>query len=279
MLVEADSIYAAGLTTGPVSTTWRTGDESHSFDPFCVEVFGGTVDGALVIDTSKEDTRWEAAFEGRDMRLEEILARFQKEGKTGAKGPLKADGKLGGVATAEIETALRSLEGDLVVAVTDGEITQYSLLKNIFLLMQFPVGMAPVPGIRELIIVNTLVDAVKTRGQSLDPSRITFTSIDGAFHFVNGVARTDDLRLESGIADLLFKGDIDLANKHLDMKIRATPLGTIGSLVQKIPIAGKQLKKAKDAALSTDFIARGPISDPEVKLAVMEKLRSNGEKQ
>jgi uncharacterized protein YhdP len=145
--------------------------------------------------------------------------------------------------------------------------------------MQFPVGLAPIPGIRELIIANTLFDAVRTRGQSLDPSRISFTSIDGAFHVVDGVAHTDDLRLESGIADLLFTGDIDLVKRHLDMKIRATPLGTIGSLVKKIPIAGGKLKKAKDAALSTDFFARGPISDPEVKLAVIEQLRSNDKQQ
>ncbi|UCD56086.1 MAG: hypothetical protein JSV16_09545, partial [Candidatus Hydrogenedentota bacterium] len=62
--------------------------------------------------------------------------------------------------------------------------------------------------------------------------------------------------------------------KHLDMNVRAIPLGSIGWLVGKLPIIGSGLKKAKDAVLSTDFIVRGPISDPEVKLEAMERLQS-----
>jgi hypothetical protein len=77
------------------------------------------------------------------------------------------------------------------------------------------------------------------------------------------------------MVDLLFRGDIDLAKDYMDMKIRATPLGSVGSLVGKVPVAGQPLKKAKDTVLSTDLVARGPIGDPKVTIAVMEKFRPN----
>jgi hypothetical protein len=64
----------------------------------------------------------------------------------------------------------------------------------------------------------------------------------------------------------------------MDMTVRATPLGTLGSLMGKIPIAGNGLQKAKETILSTDFLVRGPLSDPSVTFAAAEKLMGkNGE--
>jgi uncharacterized protein YhdP len=135
-----------------------------------------------------------------------------------------------------------------------------------------------VPGVREITLLNTVIDAAKTRGRSLDPSCIVFTKIDGAFRIEGGVAHTEDLRLESGVADLLFNGDVDLGGRSLDMRITATPLGSVGSVIGKVPVAGKKLKQAKERALSMDFTARGPIADPEVKLAAVEKILPKSEK-
>ena len=71
--------------------------------------------------------------------------------------------------------------------------------------------------------------------------------------------------------------DIDLGKDRLDMRVRATPLGSVGSLMGKVPLAGKTLEKGKETVLSTDFIARGPISNPEVKLAVVDKIKPGKE--
>ena len=278
MLVEADSLRAGKITTGPLSTTWQISGKMHRFAPLEIEMFGGRLDGSFEFDASREDLRWAAEFEGKDLKLENILAQLE-EGEAKGEGVLSASGNLKGAARPKIEDVLGSMEGNLQLVITDGEMREYLFLKNIFMLMQFSPATLAVPGLREITVLNALLDAAKTRGKSLDPTCIVFTRVSGTFSLDGGVAHTEDLRLESGIADLLFKGDIDLAGNHLDMRITATPLGSIGTLIEKVPLAGEKLKQAKEAVLSTDFIVRGPISDPEVKLAVIEKLRPKDEEQ
>jgi hypothetical protein len=278
MLVEADSVYAGDVTTGPVLTTWQASAESHSFDPLRVQVFGGEVNGLLAIDTSEEDVRWRTEFEGRDMQLENMMAQFQP-GPTRATGLLNLKGDLEGVAAGTTEDVLGSINGELGFTAKDGEIRQSPLLRSIYLFMQFPVGQMLVPGIREVVILNTVIGAVQTGGRSLDPTCMMFTRLGGSFRLTNGIAHTEDLRLESGVADLLFAGDLDLPKDHMNMKIRAMPLGSIGSVMDKVPVAGKQLKRAKESVLSTDFIARGPIGNPEVTVEAMEKFPSRSGKE
>ncbi len=269
--IAADSMDAGGFVTGPLTTTWRMSSKSHSFSPLTVQAFGGELQGSFELEPDEDGLRWTTEFEGKDLRLEDVMTQFHK-GSIKARGPLETKGSLTGVATGGRENVMRSLGGDLQIVVRNGEIMEYSLLKNILLLTQVPVGPALLPGVREVIAFNTLVDALKSAGRTIDPTRVSFHKIDGDFRVTNGVARTRDMRFESGTVDLIFKGNIDLTQKVMDMKIRATPLGAVGSLMGKVPIAGGVLKGTKETILSTDFVARGPIADPEVKLEAVDKL-------
>lgn len=269
--VEADSMDAAGLKTGPLTTTWKGSADSHSFSPFQIQVFGGALSGTSELKPSEEGLRWTAQFEGKDMSLETVIAEFHK-GSTKGSGLVNVNGNISGMATGGKENVLRSLGGNLRIAVREGEIMEYSLLKDILLLTQVPVGPSLIPGLREVVGVSTLLDVAKTAGRTLDPTRVSFHKIDGSFSVAGGVAHTKDLRFESGTVDLICKGDMDLAKNIMDMKIRATPLGFVGSLMGKAPIVGGVLKGTKEAILSTDFVARGPIAHPDVKLAAVDKL-------
>jgi len=271
LLVEADSVYAGTATTGPISTTWTYSTGRHSFDPLMLSSFGGTIEGRFDVDTTGGVPAWKADVSGREMKLEQLAALFNPE-KTAVTGSVHLNGALSGNAARDVDTFLSSVNGTVDVNATDGQIKQYAMLKNIFLLMQVPLGTMLIPGIRETIIANTLIDAIRTGGRSLDPTNITYDKIEGSFTLTNGIAHSDDLRLETGVAHLLFSGDVDLPQSQLDMTVRATPLGSIGSIMGKIPIAGDQLQKAKDTVFSTDFIVRGPLSDPSVKFAAAEKL-------
>lgn len=278
LLVEADSVYAGSFRTGPVSTVWTFENKVHKFDPLTLESFGGTIKGNFVLDASNETTSWSAQFDGRKMKLEQLMAQLQP-GKAKVTGDFEAKGQLSGPVGGTKEEMLRGICGQVDFTAEKGEIKQYTLLKNIFLLMQLPVGTLLIPGVREVMIANTLFDAAKTRGRSLDPNNIAYEKIKGSFSVSQGTAHTDSLCLESGVADLLFAGNIDIPQNQMDMTVRATPLGSIGSVMNSIPIAGKELKKMKDAVLSTDFIVRGPVSDPDVHLKVAEKLLGKEEKE
>lgn len=272
VLMEADSMYAGMIETGPVITTWQTNGRLHRFEPSKVKAFGGELEGMLEMRTGEGALKWVADFSGKNLELEKLSAQLRNDGKTNIKGPLNARANLTGAGASQGGSAMRSLAGDISLTVASGEITRYSWLKNIFLMIQLSPATFLVPGLREIAILNALVDAAKTRGRSLNPTNIAFTGIGGTFHINNGVAHTEDLRLESGIANLMFRGDIDLAEKRMDMIVRAAPLGSVGSLVEKIPLAGGTLNRAKEAAISTDFIVCGPLSDPDVKLEAMDKV-------
>jgi uncharacterized protein involved in outer membrane biogenesis len=271
ILIDADSLKAGKLCSDALKTTMIAMDGSFAFENLEANIFEGSVSGSARLDPSPQGLRWATEFEGQDMRLEAISRAFQ-EGEPKYLGALSAGGALGGLAASRVEDTLGSMEGELQITVTDGEIREYLFLKNIIMLTQFSPTTLLVPGVREVTLLNTAIDVVKTRGRSLDPTCIRCTKIEGNFQIENGVAHTEDLRLESGLANLLFKGDVDLGKSQLDMRVRATPMGSIGSLMGKVPVAGKTLEKGKETVLSTDFIARGPISDPEVKLAVVEKV-------
>jgi hypothetical protein len=275
LLIEANSVYAGSTRTGPVSTVWTLENQVHCFEPLTLKAFGGTIRGNLKLDTSADKLKWRTKFSGKHMKLERVMAEFHPE-KTRATGTLDAEGQLSGSAGEGKEEFLRSIGGELRVKAKDGDIKQYAMLRNIYLLMQLPLATAFLPGVGEIALANTLIDAAKTRGRSLDPTDVAYEKMGGMFLFSKGVAHTEDFRLESGVSDLLFAGDIDMPRNRMDMTVKATPLGSIGSLMGDIPIAGNGLKKVKEIILSTDFIVRGPISDPQVKLEAAQKIFGNG---
>ncbi|GAB4347851.1 MAG: hypothetical protein Kow0099_30100 [Candidatus Abyssubacteria bacterium] len=275
LAVEAQAVYANTLKADSFAATWQTSGKTHIFDPVTMNVFGGRLTGDFTLDASSRPLAWQTNLTGQNMDLEEILAQMETK-ETKARGLLNADATLNAIIAGNMKDALGSLDGQITLTATDGEIRQYSLLKNIFLLMQVPVGLALIPGVREFAALNTILEAAKTRGRSLNPAVTTFNRIQGEFQITDGVAHTENIRLESGMADLIGKGNIDLPNQQLDMVVTATPMGAIGSLLGMTPIIGGALKGAKETIVSTKFLVKGPIADPEVKVAAVEKLKEIG---
>jgi hypothetical protein len=272
LVIEADSLYWGKIKTGPVSATWQAGADGHVFEPIIIETYGGELRGKLEMGRKEGRFGWTSDFSGHNIELAGLSAQLKDDGEANIKGPMSVKGNLRGYGSSEAVSAARSLEGNVRLTSDGGEITQYSWIKNIFLMIQVNPGTMLTPGLRELTILNTVIDAAKTRGRSLNPTYTVFNSLGGNFHITGAVAHTEDLRLESGIADLIFKGEIDLVDRQMDMIVTATPLGSVGSLMEKVPLAGEALKKAKEATIATDFIVRGSLTEPEVKLAAVEKL-------
>jgi uncharacterized protein involved in outer membrane biogenesis len=272
MQVETESFRAGKLTTGPVSATWKASRNSHVLDPLQGTVWNGEITGRLEFTRGEDETRWTSDFTGTGLQVKDIYAQFLPDERPRATGPMNATGTLSGVTAGTREDVLASLDGSLSVSMTEGEITSHSWLKNIFLAIQFAPTNLLVPGLREVMLLNTAIDAAITRGRSLNPANVQFSRLSGRFDIASGVLHTEDFRLESGIADLMFRGDLDLAKNQMDMRVRTSPLGSVGSLLGKIPIAGDTLKKAKDNAISMEFIVRGPLDNPEVDSAAVEKI-------
>lgn len=271
--VDAASLCFGKLTTGAVSTLWHTSGRFQQFEPLYVDLFGGTLDGAFHLSCQREGTTWFAAFTGKDMNIESLCSQFFT-GKTiaTAKGVFDARGELRGSASSKKDEVWGSLQGDVRIAASQGEIRQSALFNGILLALRFTQGIVPIPGIRDLNLINMLRDIGRTLTRTIDVSRMVFKKIDGSFTITDGVARTEDLYFVGDDADFAFKGVFDLVRNEMDITINVIPTGTIDSLVQKIPLVGKHIDRVKKATLSFNLVARGPFAKPDVQLRAVDKI-------
>jgi hypothetical protein len=271
--VDAASLCFGKLTTGPVSTLWHTSGRFQKFEPLYADLFGGTLDGAFHLSCQRDGTTWFAGFTGKDMDIESLCSQFFT-GKTiaTAKGLLHAEGELRGTASSRKDEAWQSLQGDVRISASQGEIRQSALFNGILLALRFTQGIVPIPGIRDLNLVTMLRDVAKTLSRTLDVSRMIFKKIDGSFTIRDGIARTEDLYFVGDDADFAFTGTFDLVRNEMDITINVIPTGTIDSLVQKIPLVGKRIGKIKKATLSFNLVARGPFAKPDVQLRAVDKI-------
>ncbi|RJP17222.1 MAG: AsmA family protein [Candidatus Abyssobacteria bacterium SURF_5] len=262
LVIEADSVYTRGIETGALSTTLTSPEESLVLDPFSVIIFSGELRGILEFTPSPQQVLWKANLEARDMKIAEMLDQFDVIAGQ-MTGSLDAKVTVQGVA-GNNEQTLSSLKGDIEATARGGKVEQSPVLTTIINFTQIPLGTVLIPGLREIVVANTVINLFRTGGRSLDITSVAYTTIEGDFVLAEGTAQVDDFRFHGGIIDLIATGEIDYISKTVDLRVSATPLGALTSVMAEIPLIGGILKGAKEAVISTDFAVTGPISSPEV---------------
>ena len=264
VVVEADSMRFGKFTTGTVSTVWNASAEKQEFSPLHLEAFGGELEGVFDLIIEDNNTSWHIDFTGKEMALKLVFDQLL-EGtiKDEAEGLFSTKGTLRGVASSEGEKMWRSLNGEFTFEATEGAIKQSPLLNSMVLAMQLPVSLLLAPGIS---LVDRLLETAKKQGRNLVDMRVQFNSINSTFYIDGGMAHTEDSHFDGKTFHLLFTGGIDLAEKLMDMKIRATTIGPAGLVLSKIPFVGKKLEKLRKKIFSITFNAEGPLAEPELYL-------------
>jgi hypothetical protein len=267
--VGAEALHFGKVKTGAVSTTWKTSGRVQQFDPLHIEAFGGRLGEMFELAILEDGITWKTHLKGEKMILADITTQLFEESER-VKGILSAQGKLSGRADDDPEEVWRSINGDMGFTITDSKFNQSPILKSI--LLATSASSMLIPGLQQISIANLLLDSLKSRGRTFDVNQVYFNTIDGTVHITDGLVHTEDSFFDGDTLDLFFKGDIDLVKENYNMKARATPMGTIGSLVGKIPVLGKQIERLRDATLSFNFTVTGPLADPKVQLNAVEKL-------
>jgi hypothetical protein len=267
--VGADAMHFGKVKTGAVSTLWYTSGRVQQFDPLQIKAFGGTLGGKLELAILEEGITWKTDLKGEEMIIEDISNQLFEGGER-VKGTVSAQGKLRGRADANPEEMWQSINGELGYRATKTQFNESPVFKSMLLATR-STGML-IPGLQQISLANLVIDSLKSRGRSLNINQVNFHTIEGTFHITDGLAQTEDSFFDADTVDLLFKGDIDLVKEDCNMKVRATPIGTIGSLVGKIPIIGKQIDRLRNATLSFSFNVTGPLADPNVQLTAVERL-------
>ena len=115
----------------------------------------------------------------------------------------------------------------------------------------------------------------KKRPQDLSKEGFYFESIKGHIFINRGVLETENIVMRGPVFNAVAKGTVDLAKKEIDFDIGAQPLGTVDSLISKIPIAGYILTGKEKSLLTYYFKVEGPLKKPAVRYVPLKKIGKN----
>jgi hypothetical protein len=241
----------------------------QQFDPLQIQAVGGTLGGMFELAVLEDGIRWKTDFSGRGMIIEDIFTQLSEESER-VLGILNAQVNLSGRSDADPQKIWRSINGKLNYRVKNAQFQKSPLIKSM-LLARHSSGML-IPGLQQISLANLLLEPLRSRGQTFKLNQVYFHRIKGAIHITDGLAHTKDSFFDGHTLDLLLKGDVDLVKEDYNMRVKATPLGTIGSILRKTPLVGRQIERLRKTTLSFSFNVTGSFDDPNVQLTEVESI-------
>ncbi len=148
-----------------------------------------------------------------------------------------------------------SLEGDLKVRMEKGRIRRFRILSKVF----------------SLLNVSQLF---KGKLPELTGEGLPYNSITGEIKVAKGIARTDNLLVDSDAMRISIIGEADIARETLDFTVGLHPMGTVDTIVSKVPVVGRILAGEDESIISYYVRVEGDFANPNVKhipLRAMEK--------
>lgn len=110
------------------------------------------------------------------------------------------------------------------------------------------------------------------RPPGLSKGGLYFESIGGNIDLAEGVAKTENITMQSPVFNAVVRGEANLCTDKVNAELGIQPLGTIDSLISKIPIVGYLLTGDKEALYVDYFKVEGPLSDPDVRYIPLKSL-------
>ncbi len=186
-------------------------------------LYGGKASAKIILDGAQETPILQLALDARDIRGERFFEEFAGvdwlAGNTGLKVSLSATGH-------NQQEMLSTLKGNFEISVSDGEIT----------------------GLNIVDMISKVRSAVSD-GWGKGPENLT--SFDGAaasFLIEDGVARSEDVKVESSAFQVSGRGEVDLLRRALDFKFE--PALVTGS--------------GQTTRLTVQVVVKGPWHAPKI---------------
>ena len=101
-----------------------------------------------------------------------------------------------------------------------------------------------------------------------------FTTVTASLSLDNGVLSSDDVLIDSEAMKLSMTGKADLVRDQVDAMVGLSPLGTLDSIINNIPIAGWVLGGKEQSFLLALFKVGGSVSDPQASMVPVHSLSS-----
>ena len=110
------------------------------------------------------------------------------------------------------------------------------------------------------------------RPPGLSEGGLYFESIGGNIDLEEGVAKTEDISMQSPVFNAVVRGEANLCTKKINAELGIQPLGTVDSLISKVPIVGYLLTGDNEALYADYFKVEGPLSNPDVRYIPLKSL-------
>ncbi len=196
-------------------------------------------------EIQRNGDRWglRLAFQEENGRAEQLLAGLYR-----GKGEVTGALSLGGVLTSEGEESAdfwRNLTGDLKLSMRDGRIGQYTVMAKILALLN-------------------VAQLLELKGPELGAGSMPYHRLTADIKIGRGIARTENLVLDSPAMKVNAVGQVDLADETADLTVAVKPFQTVDRIVTKIPVAGWLLGGKEQSLLVAYFQVTGSLSDPKV---------------
>ncbi len=233
-------------------------------------------DRVKVLDFVFRDVTGQMATREGSVRLENASGHLEG-GRVAAEGFLEGDGDFwlaGGIDEAEARTILGNLgfqeeivEGPLSLQVgVKGRLTGRQAGKhegNVELRIDKGV-IGKFPVLANILSLMNLTQILTGRLPDLSSKGMVFRQIQGSFSLKDGVAHTEDFRIDSEAMGVTVVGDLDVLGKKCDFKVGVQPFVGFDRFVNKIPVIRHYLAGPEKAVLATYFLVKGPLADPDV---------------
>jgi len=226
-----------------------------NLERFNCEVKGGEVDVTAWMDVGNEG---EGAFALNPTLSHVDAGRFFKDfnlqERVWITGAFNLWGSLMG-RSGNGEGLRRSLEGNLMVRMEKGRIRRFHILSKVF----------------SLLNVSQLF---KGKLPELTGEGLPYNTITGEIGIAKGIARTENLLVDSDAMRITIIGEADIARETLDFTVSLHPMGTVDAIVSRVPLVGRILVGEDESIICYYVEVKGDFSNPRVKhipLRSMEK--------
>ena len=200
--------------------------------------------------------RWDLrlTFQEEKGRAEQFL-----RGLYGGKGEVTGQLSLGGLLTSAGEEKAdfwRNLGGDLKLDMQEGQIGRYTVTAKILSLLNMGHLMNP-------------------KGPDLTAEGMPYQRLTADIKISNGIARTDDLVLDSRAMKVSAVGAINLAEETVDLTVAVRPFQNVDRVLTAIPLAGWLLGGKEKSILVAYYRVTGSLRDPQVTAVPLRSVGRN----
>jgi hypothetical protein len=216
-------------------------------------IAGGALQGTGEASWRGDDWTFQCAFQADGGRAEQLLAGlFPGHEITGLLS-------LGGTLASQGPGAQGfwpNLDGALTLALRDGQLGRQTLMVRLL----------------SLLDIAQLLDP---KALALSSQGIPYRRLTADIQIEDGVARTENLLLESPAFTLTAHGQINLVTEVVRMNIAVKPFQTVDRLVTKVPVAGWLLGGKDGSVIAAFYRVTGTLSNPTVESLPLQSVGRN----